>query len=280
MRSVSRIAALVTATGLLGCGAVAEPAPELPTAANVATAADHFSLPLDRYLPLRDPQERRTYNSAVDRALEACAAERGVHLTFPDRPEPSYAKHRRRYGVDRVADARTVGFGPPPRDPEIAALENFDVGLSQAQLLVLHDPHTSDGGCVSAVGRRAGGDDPRWDAVAATESLLNSTLIPALGREPAATALNRWRDCFKTATGVESASPLSAATDVVADEVDPVEAALADLSCKAQSALVPSWQVAETDLQQEIIVANSDLLDRALAVQLEAMERAASGMWA
>lgn len=266
-RRLAAAVALVTAS--CGGGPVTPVAPT--AAADTASNSVGFSLPIDRYLPLRDPVTRSRYNTAIDQLLEDCAGRNGVDLVFPARPEPDRGVHSRRYGVDRVEDAATSGF-EKPRDSRAEALRAFDQSLSDAQLDVLYGTD-NDTGCIEQIQPLIAGGDPRWQTFAAAEGLVNSTLLSALDHPLLAGPLAEWRSCMLQQTGLTADHPMDFAAAVTEDTELPHQSlALADLACKAESDLVTAWAAAESLMQEEVIEANVDLLEEALSVQIHAIQ--------
>ena len=91
-------------------------------------------LPLDAYLPSR--AERGVFAYAVDIAAARCARAKGVEVRPLKRSSSEVAEG---FGVWRLADARSFGYGSPPADASMRAFDARFAGMSDVDRNAVRD---------------------------------------------------------------------------------------------------------------------------------------------
>lgn len=276
------IAIALSITALVaGCTSADSPGAAPQTASEPLSSIEPlFTLPLDEALALRAPHNAHRFDVLLDEALDRCVASKGVNYGQPERIAPASSwQHERRYGPMRIEEATRFGYRAPPSGVNSEELIEFQRSLPINVLEALYGPDDAGGGCLDEVGEAVAlRSDPRWDDYAFVEELSNSTLSRALADHRLIETLEAWSRCVEDRIGMRFDHPADAIAHFSSDDGDlstsEIDAAVADVECKHDTALIDVWAEVESELQLQLIDEHGDAIRAAESLSRELLEAA------
>lgn len=292
LRSAAAFAMMLLVAGCTG--ATGQPAAQQPPTGSSSPASiqqpsersDPFRLPIDDHL-LSEAQA-----NDVDYARELLAYNCAVKLGFqlPSKPVRSAFQqgssqifNARRYGLVDPVVARESGYhvtrkalssnANPVADPFAALTGAAQVavfGPSNGQSRqTLTNPHgkqvtISQGGCLqSAVLTLTGGHDEYFETSPAAEKINFGSFSASQQDKRVIAAFKAWSSCMRS-RGFSYPDPTAAINDkrwaTPADTEAEVRVAVADVACKQQVKLVPTWNAVEISVQRAMVADQASAL--------------------
>ncbi|RAY16224.1 hypothetical protein DPM19_04815 [Actinomadura craniellae] len=239
-----------------------QPAPATPAGLSAAG----LRLPVQDYQ--LSPEQQRRYDQRYYVLVRECARRSGVDFPLPPQSAAYPEVLDRRYGISDKTIATRFGYRLPP-DPETGFKEpNF----SPSQLAVIfgtvdqQQPPSDyrNGGCAAEASRTINGVPaaaPTFEYLSRVADRVNLDDFRKSRADPrVAAAVTRWSQCMK-GRGYTVHDPLRAGAEAGFAEghVSPAETtmALADITCKEQTALFTTWHDVESRYQRRSINADA-----------------------